>query len=90
MTPHDITANSHKQVWWRCQDNPKHQWRATVHNRIGNDSGCPNCQESRGERAIRQYLKTRGRKCKAQRRVRGVGRFDFLTKTDRWVVIEYH
>lgn len=41
LTPKDFTANSSKQVWWKC--NEGHEWQATIANRnYAND--CPVCQ----------------------------------------------
>jgi hypothetical protein len=90
LTPDDVTPGSHRQVWWRCKRNQTHKWRASAHNRVGNDSGCPTCNESKGEIAIRRYLRDKKLRYKSQHRVRGVGRFDFATKTDGFAVIEYH
>jgi very-short-patch-repair endonuclease len=41
LTPEQVTSKSGKKVWWVC---PKgHNYDATVHNRTGNNSGCPYC-----------------------------------------------
>jgi very-short-patch-repair endonuclease len=41
LTPEQVTSKSGKKVWWIC---PKdHSYQATVHNRTGNNSGCPYC-----------------------------------------------
>ena len=41
LTPKEVTSKSGKKVWWIC---PKeHSYEATVHNRTGNNSGCPYC-----------------------------------------------
>lgn len=58
LKPTGVTANSHKTIWWRC---PKgHEWQATIHNRVGNNSGCPICamesHTSFPEQAIGFYL----------------------------------
>jgi hypothetical protein len=39
----DIPAGKTILVWWKCQQNSRHIWRASVHNRTGNSSGCPEC-----------------------------------------------
>lgn len=41
LTPEKVTSKSGKKVWWICPKN--HSYQATVHNRTGNDSGCPYC-----------------------------------------------
>jgi len=38
-----LTAKSHKKVWWQCDHFPDHHWQATVANRTGNGSNCPSC-----------------------------------------------
>lgn len=43
LTPYDITCGSKKEVWWQCKNNPKHEWQATINNRIASNSGCPYC-----------------------------------------------
>ncbi len=40
LTPADVTPNSNKKVWWKC--NKGHEWHATVNNR-SNGRGCPHC-----------------------------------------------
>ena len=47
LTPKDVTAGSHKKVWWRC---PKgHSWKAQICNRSAG-SGCPICFAEKGFR----------------------------------------
>lgn len=41
LSPDALSHGSHKKVWWVCDK--KHHWRATVHNRTSNHSGCPIC-----------------------------------------------
>jgi len=43
LTPWDFTCNSHEYVWWKCSNNPKHEWRTAICNRTNNNSGCPYC-----------------------------------------------
>jgi hypothetical protein len=40
LTPRDVSAGSHKVVWWLCQAG--HEWQASVRNRT-NGTGCPVC-----------------------------------------------
>ena len=40
LTPSDITPNSSKIVWWKCQKG--HEWQATIANR-NKGNGCPYC-----------------------------------------------
>jgi DNA-directed RNA polymerase subunit RPC12/RpoP/predicted DNA-binding transcriptional regulator AlpA len=43
LRPTDVFANSHIDVWWRCQS-CSHSWRATPNSRTSSGSGCPACQ----------------------------------------------
>ena len=40
LTPMDITSNSDKKVWWRC--NEGHEWQARIADR-SKGNGCPYC-----------------------------------------------
>ena len=40
LTPTNITSNSGKKVWWKC--NQGHEWQAKISHRY-NGSGCPYC-----------------------------------------------
>ena len=44
LTPRDVTAGSHKKVWWQCSK--EHEWQAEVGNR-SNGNGCPYCSGRR-------------------------------------------
>ena len=41
VTPDQVTAQSNKKYWWRCDKG--HEWQATVNNRVSNHRGCPYC-----------------------------------------------
>lgn len=41
LTPMDVTPNSHKKVWWKCQNG--HEWQAIIKNR-NNGRGCRLCR----------------------------------------------
>lgn len=41
LTPTDVTAFSHKRVWWRCTKG--HEWQAVISSRNNNGTGCPYC-----------------------------------------------
>ncbi len=45
--PEDITPGSHDRVWWRCNRNGKHEWRARIQTRTRTDQGCPECARDR-------------------------------------------
>lgn len=41
LTPEQVTAGSHKKVWWQC--GAGHVWRAVIYSRTTSKSGCPVC-----------------------------------------------
>ena len=43
LRPEDVTANSHKKVWWKCSQG--HEWETAIYNR--NNRGCPICANER-------------------------------------------
>lgn len=55
-TPDNVTTGSGKSFWWICpSENCKHRWKARVADRV-KGCGCPQCNESKGEKRIREYL----------------------------------
>lgn len=43
LSPQDVTAQSHKRVWWRCLLDPEHSWRSGP----AATTGCPFCAGKR-------------------------------------------
>jgi len=43
ITGDNITAQSHKRVWWICHKGPDHIWQASPGNRTRHGTGCPYC-----------------------------------------------
>jgi DNA-directed RNA polymerase subunit RPC12/RpoP len=41
-SPYEYSTSSGESVWWKCKNNPNHEWRATIDNRT-NGRGCPYC-----------------------------------------------
>lgn len=42
--PGNVVAGSHRQLPWRCQEDPDHPiWHASVYSRAKGESGCPYC-----------------------------------------------
>ena len=41
IAPTEVLSGSNKKVWWKC--NKGHEYQATIHNKVGNNSGCPYC-----------------------------------------------
>lgn len=57
----DVVAGSKERYWWRCSNDPGHQWQATPQDRTYAQSGCPYCNlkaESRVEVLLRYELAT--------------------------------
>jgi hypothetical protein len=53
--PEEYCPNSGIKVWWKCKECDR-EWKATIASR-NNGIGCPGCNESKGEKRIREYLK---------------------------------
>ncbi len=51
----DISFGSHKKVWWRCWF-CGYGWVSTVKHRTIEKSGCPECNISRGEKQVLNFL----------------------------------
>lgn len=47
LTPKNVSYGSNKQIWWRCKNNKKHVWHATVGDRSIKSRGCPYCAGKR-------------------------------------------
>jgi hypothetical protein len=45
VDPSAVVATTNKKVWWRCLENPEHEWSATGANRVRGRS-CPMCRKS--------------------------------------------
>ena len=54
LTPHNVTVNSGKKIWWKCKD-CEHEWYTKIYHR-SSGSGCPMCNFSKGENRIKEYL----------------------------------
>ena len=58
LTPVDVWKTDQRKVWWRCSQNPDHEWQATIVNRTNKGSGCPYCRKGQailGESTERKY-----------------------------------
>ena len=55
LTPYDVTYGSRQYVWWLC-DLCNYEWYVRVNSRTSFNTGCPECQNSKGEKIISQYL----------------------------------
>ena len=47
LTPNDVTANSHINVWWQCPINDKHEYKSRIDQRTKRKSKCPICQNKK-------------------------------------------
>ena len=47
LTPNDVTAGSHKKVWWQCSKFKNHEWDAVIKSRSKSGNGCPICSNKR-------------------------------------------
>jgi hypothetical protein len=55
LSPHEVTSGSHKKVWWICpKKDCNNVWEAEIKSRL--ISGCPACNESKGEKKIKRFL----------------------------------
>jgi DNA-directed RNA polymerase subunit RPC12/RpoP len=48
LSPSEVTPNSNKKVWWRC--NQGHEWQAIIQDR-NKGSGCPICRKNKKQKA---------------------------------------
>jgi len=55
-SPEEYTPNSGKKVFWICSE-CGYEWQAIIGDRNKRSRGCPQCNESKGEKRIAQYLK---------------------------------
>lgn len=44
LQPNQVMPNSHKKVWWICENG--HQWQAVINNRV-RVQGCPICARNK-------------------------------------------
>lgn len=49
LAPFDVMPNSHKKVWWKCENG--HEWQATIDSR-NRGNRCPSCS---GRRAVKGF-----------------------------------
>ncbi|MGF7045761.1 very-short-patch-repair endonuclease [Paenibacillus sp. DS2015] len=58
ISPDKVTPKSNTKVWWLCDEvGCGHSWKAAVAD-IANGNRCPVCFMSKGERRIREHLRT--------------------------------
>jgi hypothetical protein len=47
LRPEQVTAGTHRKVWWVCDEAPDHEWQADVVSRTHLGAGCPFCAGKR-------------------------------------------
>lgn len=52
--PEDYCPNSGKEVWWKCKE-CGHKWETRITDR-NKGNGCPICNQSKGEKRIKEIL----------------------------------
>ncbi|WP_161602188.1 zinc-ribbon domain-containing protein [Tautonia marina] len=56
LTPDDVVPGSARAVWWRCSNNPSHEWEAVPYSRSRGGNGCPACNVGWTVGAIRGFV----------------------------------
>ena len=46
-----VTTGSGRVIWWKCQEDEDHEWKAVINNRTNRGNGCPFCS---GRNATRE------------------------------------
>jgi hypothetical protein len=89
-TPSDYKKGSRYKAHWKCEQ--AHNWQTSINTRTTNQTSCPECKSSKGEKAIGNTLRKMKVKYQAEYPVRLNGeirRYDFyLPKYN--VYIEVH
>jgi len=96
--PEEYCPNANQYVWWKCLK-CNHNWYAIISSRNGAGRGCPQCNESKGEKKIDEYLNLKDLFYILQHRIKGCknkktlpfdfGVFNDKEKTDLKMLIEY-
>ena len=54
LTPEQISANSHKAVWWLCSEG--YEWQATPNERTSKKTGCPALANTKRQKSMNDTL----------------------------------
>ena len=68
--PSEYTPKSGQKVWWICKE-CKHEWFASISHR-NNNRNCPQCNMSKGEIVINEYLQNNNIICTPQKEYNGL------------------
>jgi hypothetical protein len=82
VAPRDIFKRTHEKYWFGCEKCKK-DFNATLHNIVGQESWCPYCRESRGEKKVAEELDNRKIPYERQKTFKGLKnkrrlRYDFI------------
>jgi len=55
LKPSDVAPYSSQKRWWKCSTNSTHVWNVVIASRTCG-SGCPRCNQSKGEKACQNAL----------------------------------
>src|SRR5262249_8072877 len=47
LRPEQVGRYSKLRAWWRCDENPEHEWQAEIATRTKKRTGCPLCWRNR-------------------------------------------
>lgn len=93
--PQDYTRGSKVYIWWKCDKHRSYETR--IDHRTISKSGCPDCNESKGEKKIAEILNKMNLKFATQVKFSKCKNilnlpFDFMVKIDekRGFLIEYN
>jgi len=74
LDPTKLTYGSHKKAWWICNKN--HKYKCRINHKV-NNSGCPICKESKGEKEIAKILYKLNIRYKRQYRFKHFNKYPF-------------
>ena len=74
-SPYEYGVNSREEVYWKCLDGKHEDYPRSVYNSKRCDFRCPECQYSKGEESIGNYLKN---KCFIK-----IDQYDFIRLIDK-------
>jgi len=56
-SPYEYAPHSGKEVWWKCPDNKHDDYKRSIHSSNACDFRCPECQFTKGEKSIEDWLR---------------------------------
>jgi len=57
LTPENIMPGSIKKIWWICNLNNQHKWKASPNARTNGKHGCPKCAIERTRKTTEEFIK---------------------------------